>query len=621
MPRRHPDAATGLGDHRFDDRLPDLSGAALAAERRALDGFAARLTALDDHGTDRRAARGRDNALREHRAPGLRAGRAARAHLEPAARQPRHGDLRPARQGFRAAARPARQRGRAAGGDTRGPRSRARQPRRHAEGAHRDRHHPVQRHDQAGTNEIDAALRKAGGAAVRGAPAWPRSRRSAPTSTGCPQSSPARRAGDFTDPRISPERFARKLSLTLSAAADPDALLARAEADLDRITGEIAEVAASAAAARRARCSTGWPPTRRTRRRRSCSVVRAALAEQTGVRARARPGHAARRPGRDHRHAGDQPRRRGRLLRLARPAGAAAAGRADLLRASAPTPADWSAERVASFYREYNGHMVRNLTVHEAMPGHFLQLPTRAGSAAAPGCGGAASRLVHRGLGGLRRGADGRPGTGLRRPARGPHAAAQDAAAHHDQRDPRRPGAHRHGMTEAEAMALMTDRGFQEEGEAAGKWRRALLTSPSCPPTTSATPSVRPRRRTAGDPGPDRPHGARRACSPTAPHRSACSARSSSRGLSRGHCPASRSARRRGSPAAISTIFTRLDAPDTRLTALRRTPNASATAASAACVALPSTALALTRTTRAPSCSPPTPGCAEPGRTRIVIRI
>lgn len=26
-------------------------------------------------------------------------------------------------------------------------------------------------------------------------------------------------------------------------------------------------------------------------------------------------------------------------------------------------------------------------------------------------------------------------------------------------------------------MALMTDKGFQEEGEAAGKWRRALLTS------------------------------------------------------------------------------------------------------------------------------------------------
>ncbi len=36
---------------------------------------------------------------------------------------------------------------------------------------------------------------------------------------------------------------------------------------------------------------------------------------------------------------------------------------------------------------------------------------------------------------------------------------------------------HARGMTEAEAMRLMTERGHQEDGEAAGKWRRALLTS------------------------------------------------------------------------------------------------------------------------------------------------
>src|SRR2546429_8125247 len=44
---RHPDAATGLGDHRFDARLPDPSAQARADERRALDGWAARLAALD----------------------------------------------------------------------------------------------------------------------------------------------------------------------------------------------------------------------------------------------------------------------------------------------------------------------------------------------------------------------------------------------------------------------------------------------------------------------------------------------------------------------------------------------------------------------------------------------
>jgi hypothetical protein len=36
---------------------------------------------------------------------------------------------------------------------------------------------------------------------------------------------------------------------------------------------------------------------------------------------------------------------------------------------------------------------------------------------------------------------------------------------------------HCEGLTEAEAMAMMIDQGFQEEGEAAGKWRRCLLTS------------------------------------------------------------------------------------------------------------------------------------------------
>src|ERR1700678_2279194 len=47
LARRPPEAATELGDHRFDELLPDRSEAALADERRALDGFAARLTGLD----------------------------------------------------------------------------------------------------------------------------------------------------------------------------------------------------------------------------------------------------------------------------------------------------------------------------------------------------------------------------------------------------------------------------------------------------------------------------------------------------------------------------------------------------------------------------------------------
>src|SRR5947209_7525943 len=39
-----------------------------------------------------------------------------------------------------------------------------------------------------------------------------------------------------------------------------------------------------------------------------------------------------------------------------------------------PTPKDWNAQRKESFFKEYNNYMCRDLTVHEAMPGHYLQL-------------------------------------------------------------------------------------------------------------------------------------------------------------------------------------------------------------------------------------------------------
>ena len=52
LARRHPDMATELGDHRFDDQLPDHRAAALDDERRGLDEFAARLTAIDHAALD-----------------------------------------------------------------------------------------------------------------------------------------------------------------------------------------------------------------------------------------------------------------------------------------------------------------------------------------------------------------------------------------------------------------------------------------------------------------------------------------------------------------------------------------------------------------------------------------
>ncbi|MEU5938329.1 DUF885 domain-containing protein [Micromonospora sp. NPDC047548] len=139
-----------------------------------------------------------------------------------------------------------------------------------------------------------------------------------------------------------------------------------------------------------------------------------------------------------------------------------------------PTPADWPAHRVESFYREYNDHMIRNLTVHEAMPGHFLQLaharryagPTRVRPLTESGVfieGWAVyteELMAGLGFGGL--------------PVRLQQLKMQLRMTINALLDQL---VHCEGMPEAEAMALMTGRGFQEEGEAAGKWRRALLTS------------------------------------------------------------------------------------------------------------------------------------------------
>ena len=39
-----------------------------------------------------------------------------------------------------------------------------------------------------------------------------------------------------------------------------------------------------------------------------------------------------------------------------------------------PTPDDWTPEQVESYLREDNDRMLRLLTIHEAVPGHYLQL-------------------------------------------------------------------------------------------------------------------------------------------------------------------------------------------------------------------------------------------------------
>jgi uncharacterized protein (DUF885 family) len=140
--------------------------------------------------------------------------------------------------------------------------------------------------------------------------------------------------------------------------------------------------------------------------------------------------------------------------------------------AISPTPSDWDEKRKISFYREYNRSMLVDLTVHEAMPGHFLQLmhnnrfpsKLRAVFSSGPFVEGWALYgewlLAKHGFGG--------PKVKLQRQKMVLRLAVNALLDH---------GVHAGTMTEAEGHALMMNEAFQEEGEAIGKWRRALLTS------------------------------------------------------------------------------------------------------------------------------------------------
>jgi uncharacterized protein (DUF885 family) len=146
--------------------------------------------------------------------------------------------------------------------------------------------------------------------------------------------------------------------------------------------------------------------------------------------------------------------------------------------AVSPIPAEWTRAQSDSFLREYNTRSIRNLTVHEAMPGHYLQLAhanrypstLRAVLGSGPfveGWAVYAERLMNdAGYGG------GDPLmklVQLKWYVRSIVNALLDQAVHVD------------GMTRNAAMKLMMESGFQEEREAAGKWTRAQLTAAQLP--------------------------------------------------------------------------------------------------------------------------------------------
>ena len=481
---RHPDSATGLGDHRFDARLPDRSEQARQDERRALDGFAARLSAVRSGGAlsaenQVDAAMMADGLARrifeldelcEHTWNPLQAN-PGRAIYQLLSR-----DFAPLAERLASVA------GRLAEIPATLAQTRAqlrRMPRVHLETA-------IGQFD--GTialigKEIDAALEEAPQAAAEIGRVRPLAAEAleAHKTWLAARLEEAAAADDFADPRIGPERFARKLSLTLSAAADADAILARAQADLDRVSEEIAELAAELAGA----AQPGPAVVRQVLDQLARDIpddatilpfCADALAAQTAFVT----DHALLTVFDDPVELIVMPEiDRGVAVAYCDSPGPLEPSPQPTFIAVSPTPADWTADRVASFYREYNRHMVHNLVVHEAMPGHYLQLQhsrrftgsdtairaaLRSGSFT-EGWAVYAERLMTE---------HGYPGEGDPRAVRMQQLKMQLRTFINAILDA---SVHAHGMTESEAMALMAGRGYQEEGEAAGKWRRALLTS------------------------------------------------------------------------------------------------------------------------------------------------
>lgn len=140
--------------------------------------------------------------------------------------------------------------------------------------------------------------------------------------------------------------------------------------------------------------------------------------------------------------------------------------------AVSPVPDEWSDAQATSFLSEYNNYMIQDLAIHEAMPGHYLQLAhanqnpsvLRALLYSGPFVEGWA--VYAEGLMADSNYLDGDPLfklTVLKMRLRSVTNSLLDI------------GIQTEGMTRDQAMELMTHTAFQQEREAAGKWIRANL--------------------------------------------------------------------------------------------------------------------------------------------------
>ncbi|MBX9580189.1 MAG: DUF885 domain-containing protein [Gemmataceae bacterium] len=293
-----------------------------------------------------------------------------------------------------------------------------------------------------------------------------------------------RSGGDW---RLGKERFGKKLELELDAGLSADEVLAVAEAEADRVEREMYYVAKQL-----------WsklfpgkpvPPDDPAGRRQTVKLVMDELGKDHGepgdlvadarktvdrIKVFIKAENILTLPDPDTCKVVEMPEfQRGFSLAYLNPA-PPLDPRADSLYAVAPPPADWTADRVETLLREYNSAMLQVLTIHEAYPGHYVQLAygnrcpslvrkvLYSGTFAEGWAVYTEQMMLDQGYG------DGDLSLRLHQ-LKFYLRAVINAVLDHKM--------HCSGMTDDEAKGLLMGRGFQTEAEAVGKIARAKQSS------------------------------------------------------------------------------------------------------------------------------------------------
>jgi uncharacterized protein (DUF885 family) len=189
------------------------------------------------------------------------------------------------------------------------------------------------------------------------------------------------------DWRLGKEKFARKLELELDAGLSADQVLQEAETEFSRVERDMYVIARQLWS--REFPGKALPPDDLDGRRDTISQVLAKLNQEHGtpeslvkdaqltvakIKAFIKEKDILRLPDPDHCQVIEMPEfQRGNSVAFLNPA-PPLDPRASSIYAVSPPPKDWDARRVASFLEEYNRYMLQILTIHEAYPGHYVQL-------------------------------------------------------------------------------------------------------------------------------------------------------------------------------------------------------------------------------------------------------